>query len=90
LLPAQALDLCLAYWRLCLVCFDELQEMHTAFSVSGNDRLTVWSNSATRHVSLTGEGRDLFAALQVPNTQRLIAHPTWPDTRRALPPRPPR
>jgi hypothetical protein len=75
LLPAQGLDLCLAYWRLCLVCFDELQEeMHTAFSVSGNNRLTVWSNSAPRHGSLTGEARDLFAALQVPNTQRLVAY----------------
>jgi hypothetical protein len=28
--------------RLCFVCFDEPQEMHSAYFVSGNNRAPVW------------------------------------------------
>jgi hypothetical protein len=51
----QEQDLCIADWRLCFISFDKPQEMHSARTLSGNNRLPVWSDGATIHGTFSGE-----------------------------------
>ena len=71
-LPMQELDPCIADWRHRFVCFDELQEMHSAKMISGNNCSPIRSDSAFRHGILSGESGRLLSALQVPKPQRLV------------------
>src|SRR5208283_3989994 len=59
-LVKQKRDLCIADCRLCFICFDEPQEMHSAKCVAGNNRPSIWNKSATEHGALSDENDDLF------------------------------
>lgn len=58
-LATQEPDLCLADARFCLVCFDELQEMQSSETISGNDRPIVLRHAARRHRRIQVELEEL-------------------------------